>query len=112
VLAVLPDRAQGGSSLRDGELELMVHRRLLKDDAFGVAEALNETAFGEGLVARGRHIVVLGKKEVKADQRRLSQQHNVLRPWLLFAPTDLTAKQFAKNYKTSVSNVFSTIFGS
>ena len=25
----------------------MVHRRLLHDDAFGVGEALNETAFGD-----------------------------------------------------------------
>lgn len=30
-------------------------RRLLHDDAFGVGEALNETAFGEGLVVRGKH---------------------------------------------------------
>ncbi|XP_065340981.1 lysosomal alpha-mannosidase [Cloeon dipterum] len=105
MLAVFPDRAQGASSLRDGELELMVHRRLLKDDAFGVSEALNETAFGEGLVARGRHIVKLGSRSLKAEQRRLAQQHNVLRPWLLFAPTDLTAKQFAKAYKTSWSGL-------
>jgi hypothetical protein len=34
---------------------LCVCRRLLFDDAFGVGEALNETAFGEGLVARGKH---------------------------------------------------------
>lgn len=102
VLALLPDRAQGATSLHDGELELMVHRRLLRDDAFGVGEALNETSFGEGLVARGRHIVVLGGPDVKANQRRLSQQHNVLRPWLLFASTDLTAKQFTKSYKTQV----------
>ena len=32
-----------------------LHRRLLHDDAFGVGEALNETAFGVGLVARGKH---------------------------------------------------------
>lgn len=31
-LAVLVDRAQGGTSLRDGQIELMVHRRLLADD--------------------------------------------------------------------------------
>lgn len=35
-LAVLTDRAQGGSSIFDGTVELMVHRRLLHDDAFGV----------------------------------------------------------------------------
>merc|ERR1712176_1642047 len=33
----------------------MVHRRILKDDYRGVGEALNETANGEGLIARGRH---------------------------------------------------------
>ena len=49
---------QGGSSLSDGELELMVHRRLLHDDAFGVGEALNEMAYGQGLIVRGKHYIV------------------------------------------------------
>jgi hypothetical protein len=46
------------SSLWSGSVsfDLYVYcRRLLFDDAFGVGEALNETAFGEGLVARGKH---------------------------------------------------------
>ncbi|XP_017796881.1 PREDICTED: lysosomal alpha-mannosidase-like [Habropoda laboriosa] len=59
-LSVLTDRAQGGTSLRNGEIEMMLHRRLLKDDAFGVGEALNETAFGEGLVVRGTHYIIGG----------------------------------------------------
>ncbi|KAK4417954.1 putative alpha-mannosidase [Sesamum alatum] len=42
-LSVLVDRAVGGSSLVDGQIELMLHRRLLRDDGKGVAEALNET---------------------------------------------------------------------
>jgi alpha-mannosidase len=42
-LAALPDRACGGASLADGQLELMLHRRLLYDDGRGVDEALNET---------------------------------------------------------------------
>ncbi|KAK7316862.1 hypothetical protein RJT34_00622 [Clitoria ternatea] len=41
--SILIDRAVGGSSIIDGQLELMVHRRLLEDDSRGVAEALNET---------------------------------------------------------------------
>ncbi|KAI4350436.1 hypothetical protein L6164_004892 [Bauhinia variegata] len=41
--SVLVDRSVGGSSLADGQIELMVHRRLLLDDSRGVAEALNET---------------------------------------------------------------------
>ncbi|KAH7577125.1 hypothetical protein JRO89_XS01G0209100 [Xanthoceras sorbifolium] len=41
--SVLVDRALGGSSIVDGQIELMLHRRLLLDDSRGVAEALNET---------------------------------------------------------------------
>ena len=51
----MTDRSQGGSSLAEGEIELMVHRRLLYDDSLGVGEALNETGSdGNGLVVRGR----------------------------------------------------------
>lgn len=45
-LAVLTDRAQAVASLHDGELELIVHRRLLVDDLRGVGEPLNETTGG------------------------------------------------------------------
>ncbi|WRX19689.1 Glycoside hydrolase family 38 [Theobroma cacao] len=41
--SVLVDRSLGGSSMVDGQIELMLHRRLLLDDSRGVAEALNET---------------------------------------------------------------------
>ncbi|XP_062151727.1 probable alpha-mannosidase At5g13980 [Alnus glutinosa] len=41
--SVLVDRSVGGSSIVDGQIELMLHRRLLLDDSRGVAEALNET---------------------------------------------------------------------
>ncbi len=36
------DRAQGGSSINEGELELMIHRRTRLDDSRGVGEPLNE----------------------------------------------------------------------
>ena len=45
-LAVVTDVSVGGSSLRDGEVELMVHRRVLVDDSRGVQEPLNETMCG------------------------------------------------------------------
>ena len=54
-LTVLTDRSQGAASLHEGQLEFMVHRRILKDDKRGVSEPLNETANGRGLIARGRH---------------------------------------------------------
>lgn len=52
-ILIMPDRAVGVGSLNDGYAEIMVHRRLLHDDAFGVGEALNETVDNIGLIARG-----------------------------------------------------------
>ena len=53
-LLVIPDRSVGGTSLRDGEIEIMVHRRLFKDDAKGMNEPLNETdTNGAGIVVKG-----------------------------------------------------------
>jgi len=40
-VTVVTDRSQGGSVLRQGEIELMIHRRLLVDDSRGVGEPLN-----------------------------------------------------------------------
>jgi len=40
---VLPDRSRSSASLANGELETMLHRRLLKDDSRGVGEPLNES---------------------------------------------------------------------
>ncbi|KAF2364114.1 Glycosyl hydrolase family 38 C-terminal [Trinorchestia longiramus] len=85
---VLNDRAQGGSSLSDGQVELMVHRRLLDDDAFGVGEALNEVAYGIGLIARGTHWL-LHSDAATADcdfaclHRRLGEEL-FMRPLLMF----------------------------
>lgn len=42
-LSVLVDRSEGGTACKDGFIELMIHRRTLKDDLRGVDEPLNET---------------------------------------------------------------------
>ncbi|KAH8283707.1 hypothetical protein KR018_012604 [Drosophila ironensis] len=62
-LVLLNDRSQGGSSLEDGHLEMLIHRRLLFNDGGGVGEALNEVQFGKGLIARGKLYLVLDSVE-------------------------------------------------
>ncbi|XP_017467118.1 PREDICTED: lysosomal alpha-mannosidase isoform X1 [Rhagoletis zephyria] len=85
-IALLNDRAQGGSSLKDGALELMLHRRLLRDDAFGVGEALNETAYGEGVVARGKVYLILSNAEgTPSRYERLEQLQIHLPFWKFFS---------------------------
>ncbi|XP_033326411.2 lysosomal alpha-mannosidase II isoform X2 [Megalopta genalis] len=107
-LSVITDRAQGGTSMKDGEIELMVHRRLLHDDAFGVGEALDETAFGHGLVARGSHYL-LGGSTKDLDKlilnEKISTLKSVLRPWTLVTPfkDDSEITQFS--YQTPVSGL-------
>jgi len=44
-LTLLVDAAQGVASLADGQLEVMIHRRLTQDDSRGVSEPLNETEY-------------------------------------------------------------------
>ena len=41
-MTLVTDRSVGGGSIEDGSLEVMVHRRVLNDDALGVDEVLNE----------------------------------------------------------------------
>ncbi|KAH8370017.1 hypothetical protein KR093_001891 [Drosophila rubida] len=85
-IALLNDRAQGGASLDDGQLELMLHRRLLNDDAFGVGEALNEEQFGTGLIARGKVYLMLSDVDGKPSAaERIAQQEIHLPFWKFFS---------------------------
>ena len=54
-LNVITDRAQGGGSIENGQLELMLHRRLVQQDFCLFKEPLDETEHGKGLVVRGTH---------------------------------------------------------
>ncbi|XP_037825869.1 lysosomal alpha-mannosidase isoform X2 [Lucilia sericata] len=106
-MAILTDRAQGGTSLSDGSLELMVHRRLLHDDAFGVEESLNETAYGEGLVARGVHYLILGSSQLDQSPttqslERFTQLERTLQPWRFFSDTKFSYEEWRQQF----TNIF------
>lgn len=84
-----------------------MHRRLLRDDAFGVGEALNETSYGdEGLIARGKHWLVFGKKTAVSPtlkaRERLLQNQLLMSNWLFFDRTDLTADEFHSKHVRTV----------
>ena len=84
-MVALNDRSQGGSSIADGSLEFMVHRRLLADDNRGVGEPLNELgADGEGLVVTGRHYVSLLPAAYAADLAREAQNLIYSTPHITF----------------------------
>ena len=83
------------------QIELMIHRRLLYDDAFGVGEALNETAFGQGLVVRGKHWLQLSREKGEAARRhRLKAQQAFMDVILTFAPTQMTAREYVDSYQS------------
>ena len=88
-LAVVTDRAQGAASLADGSVSVMVHRRLLRDDARGVDEFLNETECGcthcgcGGLVAVGRHSLVLAAAGDDVAAARRAAQARAAHPLIL-----------------------------
>ncbi|XP_020699956.1 alpha-mannosidase [Dendrobium catenatum] len=73
-LSVLVDSPCGGSSIQDGQLEIMLHRRLLADDSRGVDEALDEevcTDDGcEGLTVRGKYYMSVNQLGSGANWRR------------------------------------------
>uniref|UniRef100_A0A8D8QN90 Alpha-mannosidase n=1 Tax=Cacopsylla melanoneura TaxID=428564 RepID=A0A8D8QN90_9HEMI len=88
-MSVLTDRSQGGTSLTKGEIELMIHRRLLSDDGKGVEEPLNEPGVdNKGLAIRGQHWLTLGDRSTQSAVDRALSLELTYRPWLFFTQVD------------------------
>ena len=94
------DRAQGGSSLTNGQLELMVHRRLLHDDM--QVGALDETVYGVGLTVRGTHFLVLSSIAESAKIIRPLSLQMYKKPQISFIPTEISFKEWSKSYNMEV----------
>ncbi|KAM7483510.1 hypothetical protein LguiB_008093 [Lonicera macranthoides] len=84
--SILVDRSVGGSSIVDGQLELLLHRRLLYDDSKGVAEPLNETVCVrddcKGLTIQGKYYLKINPLGEGAKWRRSFGQE-IYSPFLL-----------------------------
>uniref|UniRef100_A0A5F9DHN8 Lysosomal alpha-mannosidase n=1 Tax=Oryctolagus cuniculus TaxID=9986 RepID=A0A5F9DHN8_RABIT len=102
-LTVLTDRSQGGSSLQDGSLELMVHCRLLLDDNRGLGEPLLEE--GSGSWVRGRHLVLLDAVGKVAAGHRLLAEKEALSPQVVLAPGGGTPQQPGHARRTQFSGL-------
>lgn len=108
-MAVLTDRAQGATSLKDGQIDVLVHRRLLMDDAFGVGEALDEKQFGTGLIATGSLNVLWShlKKDASPSagaRERFLQNKLLLSNWLFFSRVnETTYEEWQTKYRNIVS---------
>ncbi|KAF0700988.1 Aste57867_8434 [Aphanomyces stellatus] len=94
---VITDRAQGVASLKDGSLELMVHRRLLDDDHKGVDEHLNETetlslkngkSVTQGLTVRGTVALSVGPHDEAMAFLRTEMERRYLSPLVGFLPAE------------------------
>ena len=107
LFGVLVDRAEGAASLQDGNLEVMLHRRLLCPCGFD--ENLNETdsavyryerrrggevtveRVGRGLVVTGKHRLYFGERQAAIDNVRVAQQRLYYPLLPVFAPTSSVA---------------------
>jgi len=106
-LSIMTDRSESGTSLRDGEIQLMVHRRTLYDDHRGVGEPINETGatgpkgkFGLGLVVTGVQRVTF---DIPANSSRLRRQHQdrlTFQPHYHFTPLRGSITDWIKTHNT------------
>ena len=97
------DRSEGGSSMLDGSIEIMLHRRLVWDDKLGAHEPLNETAFGQGLVVRGRHILLLESPALSARYHRVESQRLYMHPLTTYALTQQAYAEYSADYRQTWS---------
>lgn len=97
------DRSEGGASISDGSIEIMLHRRTLSDDSLGIFEPMNETAFGQGLVVRGRHLLIVEQPSSSALLHRVSAQRLYMHPLATFGLTQQTYANYSATFRQTWS---------
>ena len=86
-LTILTDRSVGAASLQDGQIELMIHRRLFDRKTTDIPlDEVDED--GKGVVARGKVFLYLSERQSSADNYRQMSQQIFMQPIMAFTPTD------------------------
>lgn len=110
MLSVVTDRSMGGSSMVDGSVELMVHRRLQVDDNRGVGEPLNETGLdGNGLIVRGTHTLSLDVAGAGYAALRSLAAASLLKPLLTIAANTESPAGWAAAHRGAYAGVNATL---
>ncbi len=96
------DRSNGGGSIHDGSLEIMIHRRIPTDQS-PLGEPLNETEYGQGLVVRGRHLLIIDTPDNSTFFHRTNAQQLFMQPIPTFSLTNLTYANYSASYRQTWS---------
>jgi lysosomal alpha-mannosidase len=81
----------------------MVHRRILHSDNLGMGEPLNEMAFGQGLVVRGKHFLVLEPPVNSARIHRVGAQELFMQPIATYALPTTSYANYSSTYRQTWS---------
>ena len=93
---VLTDRSVGVSSLHDGQIELMVHRRLFDDKRTDIS--VNDLDLdGKGVIARGKFLVFFDEQVNQADHIHSTSRQLLLQPIMAFIPFSLQNSRYNIN---------------
>lgn len=104
-ITIVTDRSHGGSSIEDGNMEVMLHRRLLYDDGFGVGEPLDERGVdGKGLRVRGKHRLYVSSIANAPLLHRPAAIETSNEPLILIAPVT-SISDWTLQYKTTYSGI-------
>jgi len=112
---VLTDRAQGGASIEDGQLELLIHRRHVQQDLCLFKEPLGEMAYGKGLVVRGTHTLFFQDTKSEDSYKLGSSTLRSLvlersrEPIISFISTKYTTDQWLRFFNSKVLSLIKSI---
>ena len=109
VTLICLDRSEGGGSIYDGSIEILVHRRIPSIKIGSWEEPLNETAYGKGLVIRGKHFLIIDSPNNSALCHRTNAQQLYMQPLSTFALTNISYANYSTSYRQTWSALVDAI---